>query len=94
MAACVCYEMLVGCAPFYHEDEFQTNENIQKADYRLPPDISDEARDLLSKMLVKDQEKRLPKIKLALLHPWITKYASKEENDRLRKSVFRSKKIR
>mmetsp|Transcript_6849 Transcript_6849/g.12090 ORF Transcript_6849/g.12090 Transcript_6849/m.12090 type:complete len:384 (+) Transcript_6849:355-1506(+) len=87
MAACVCYEMLQGTAPFYHEDVAKTQEKILNVEYTLPADVSESARDLVGKMLQKDPEKRLNPIKKVLFHPWIVKHAPKVENKKLLNQV-------
>jgi serine/threonine protein kinase len=87
MAACVCFEMLVGCAPFYHEDMAETANKIENEELRLPKFVSKDAADLLHLMLVKDKEKRMKTIRLALISPWITRYATKEENDQALQAI-------
>lgn len=87
MTACVCYEMLVGCAPFYHEDLSETAYKIENEELELPKFVSNQARDLLSRMLVKDKEHRMSKIVLALVHPWIVQHSSKEENTEALKAI-------
>mmetsp|Transcript_25775 Transcript_25775/g.55724 ORF Transcript_25775/g.55724 Transcript_25775/m.55724 type:complete len:407 (+) Transcript_25775:196-1416(+) len=75
---CVLYEMLCGeqAFPVHEGDKEKTfYDRIRKGDYDLSKPvwkkISREARDLISKMLVVDAEKRLSASE-ALLHPWIT----------------------
>jgi len=65
----VLYAMLYGTVPFRAQNMVELNEMIIKAKYTLKPDISEEARDLLKKILETDPKKRL-KIPEILAHPW------------------------
>ncbi len=87
MTACVCFEMLVGCAPFYNESIEETANKIENEDLKLPTFLSPEAADLLHRMLQKDKEKRMKSIRLALLSPWIVKYTPEEVNCRTREAL-------
>lgn len=64
------YEFLVGSPPFEAEGHRATYRRISNVDLKFPPIVSSGARDLISRLLVKDQTKRM---KLADLpkHPWI-----------------------
>ena len=59
------YEMITGIPPFYNQNKHQMYHLIQNAPVRWPEQarhgisVSDEARDLISKMLEKDRKKRL-----------------------------------
>ena len=55
------YEMLCGIPPFYNENVEKMYQLIEKAELKFPKriPISDEAKDLIKKLLVKDQNKRL-----------------------------------
>ncbi|KAG6533125.1 hypothetical protein ZIOFF_006990 [Zingiber officinale] len=72
----LCYEFLYGVPPFEAEDEYVTFRRIMKVDLKFPsePHISAEAKDLISKLLVKDSSKRLSLHKI-LMHPWIVQNA-------------------
>lgn len=71
----LCYEFLVGNAPF-HDDEYdKTYRKIMKLDYKIPPFMSKSAANLISKLLVIQPELRLP-LNLVLKHPWINVYAA------------------
>ena len=53
----LCYELLVGKAPFYHVSRKQTMQKIIKADtseLKLPEELSMEAIDFISRLLIKD----------------------------------------
>ncbi|KII86939.1 hypothetical protein PLICRDRAFT_43625 [Plicaturopsis crispa FD-325 SS-3] len=71
------YEFLVGNPPF--EDRASVNatyRRIAKVDLRIPPHVSAEARDLISRLLKHDPEARIP-LSEVLRHPWIVKYRPK-----------------
>lgn len=71
----LCYEFLVGNAPF-HDDEYdKTYRKIMKLDYKIPSSMSKSAANLISKLLVIQPEHRLP-LELILKHPWINVYAA------------------
>ena len=55
----LCYELLVGKAPFYNVSRKQTIQKIIKADtseLKIPDHLSKEAMDFIEKMLVKNPE--------------------------------------
>ena len=54
------YEMLFGIPPFFNENMEKMYDMITKSELRFPKKfkVSDEAKDLLSKLLVKDQKER------------------------------------
>lgn len=72
----VLFILLSGEPPFYHEDNFELFELIKKCKYDMTKpswkNISDEAKDLLAKLLVADPSKRLD-AKGIQSHPWMTK---------------------
>ncbi|KAI0503679.1 hypothetical protein KFK09_014614 [Dendrobium nobile] len=72
----LCYEFLYGAPPFEAEDKYDTFRRILKVDVVFPssPFVSREAKDLISKLLVKDSSKRLSLQKI-LEHPWIVQNA-------------------
>lgn len=53
------YEMISGVAPFNSKNKEQLFEQIKKARVEYPSDISDEARDLMSKLFVVNPSQRL-----------------------------------
>eukprot|EP01052_Picozoa_sp_SAG31_P014877 SAG31_NODE_939_length_10873_cov_5.403843_8_plen_207_part_00 len=69
------YEFLVGSPPFEAQGHSETYRRIAKVDLRFPSHVSPDARDLISKLLVKDPTKRLS-LDNVLIHPWITKQAA------------------
>ena len=64
------YEFLVGNPPFEANGYRATYRRISNIDLRFPPTVSLGARDLISRLLVKDQSKRL-KLSEVPKHPWI-----------------------
>jgi len=71
----ILYIMLSGFPPFYHENNHTLFEMIKKCDFEFTApywdDISDNAKDLITKILVADPKKRLNADEI-LAHPWIT----------------------
>lgn len=56
----IIYEMLTGLPPFYHKDRQKLYHNIKNEDPKLSFSyLSDSAKDLLTKLLCKDPDKRL-----------------------------------
>uniref|UniRef100_A0A7S3N9S7 non-specific serine/threonine protein kinase n=1 Tax=Euplotes harpa TaxID=151035 RepID=A0A7S3N9S7_9SPIT len=55
----IIYEMLVGIPPFYTKNRQKLYQNIKSADLKLEDWLSENAKDLLSKLLVKNPSKRL-----------------------------------
>lgn len=72
----LCYEFLYGTAPFEAIRHSDTYKRIVKIDLKFPPKpmISPQAKDLISKLLVKDSTQRLP-LNHVLTHPWIVSNA-------------------
>jgi serine/threonine protein kinase len=70
----LCYEFLVGEAPFEDSRGFQeTYRRISRVDFQLPEHVSPEAQDLIRNLLQHDPEKRL-ELDAVLVHPWILKH--------------------
>ncbi|KAH8265285.1 hypothetical protein KR038_003398 [Drosophila bunnanda] len=66
----LCFELLVGHAPFYSKNYDETYKKILKVDYKLPEHISKAAGHLISKLLVLNPQNRLP-LDQVIVHPWI-----------------------
>ena len=79
----ILYVMLCGYPPFYAEENNELFQLIKNCDYEfhMPywENISDDAKDLIKKLLVADPKKRLSADEI-LKHPWITqqKYSSNQ----------------
>ncbi|OMO78635.1 hypothetical protein CCACVL1_14257 [Corchorus capsularis] len=72
----LCYEFLYGSPPFEAESQRDTFRRIMNVDLSFPPTphVSMEAKNLISRLLVKDSYKRLSLQKI-MEHPWIIKNA-------------------
>jgi len=72
-AGVILYILLCGYPPFFSENEPDLFELITKVEFEFHPKywshISEEAKDLISKLLLKDPKKRLTAVQ-ALEHPW------------------------
>jgi len=71
----ILYTLLIGSPPFETKDKNDARgvyKNIKANNYKFPSSvpISDEAKDLISKLLSNDPQAR-PSIKEVLKHPWI-----------------------
>jgi tRNA A-37 threonylcarbamoyl transferase component Bud32 len=64
------YEMLTGLPPFYCEDVQQMYTKIMTAELQFPDYLSEEAKDLLSKLLERDPNKRLREPMEIKSHPF------------------------
>ncbi|KAJ6130566.1 Serine/threonine-protein kinase srk1 [Penicillium capsulatum] len=71
---CLLFTMLAGFPPFYDEDIKVMTRKVMRGDYTFSSPkwsyISDGAKDLVSRLLTVDPEKR-PTIQECLAHPWI-----------------------
>ncbi|CAL1687154.1 unnamed protein product [Lasius platythorax] len=74
----LCYECLVGKPPFYATSNDETYVNIKKLRYTFPSFVSEDARDLISKLIVTEPDRRLD-MDGVLMHPWIVKNRKKEK---------------
>ncbi|KAK9931184.1 hypothetical protein M0R45_018473 [Rubus argutus] len=72
----LCYEFLYGTPPFEAESQRDTFRRIANIDLNFPssPQVSAEAKHLISQLLVKDSSKRLSLEKI-MEHPWIIRNA-------------------
>merc|ERR1719412_3361367 len=91
----ICYVLLSGLSPFMGDSDVDTFANISGINYDFDDEafdsISDEAKDFISKLLVKFQNKRLTAAQ-CLLHPWLLsmKSSQKEINtDKLKSFLMR-----
>jgi serine/threonine protein kinase len=51
---CLIYEMLVGHAPFRHNNQNILFSKIRVSNYVIPEEIDEDARDLISRLLIPD----------------------------------------
>ena len=70
------YEFLCGHPPFEAEGHSETYRRIVRVDLKFPAHVSSGARDLISRLLVKDTSKRM-KLADVPRHPWIVHYTTK-----------------
>ncbi|XP_018565099.1 serine/threonine-protein kinase Aurora-2-like [Anoplophora glabripennis] len=70
----LCYEFLNGRPPFESNSYDETYRRISKALFTVPDHVSNEAKDLMKRLLVVNPDKRL-ELKEVLKHPWILKHA-------------------
>jgi len=70
----LCYEFLVGKPPFETESHEETYKLISSVKYSFPSYVTEGARDLISKLLQKKPDERLP-LPEVLKHPWILENA-------------------
>ncbi|XP_061350555.1 serine/threonine-protein kinase Aurora-3-like [Gastrolobium bilobum] len=73
----LCYEFLYGSPPFEAESQADTFKRIMKVDLSFPssPAVSSDAKNLISRLLVKDSSRR-PSLQKIREHPWIIKNAN------------------
>ncbi|KFD57986.1 kinase domain protein [Trichuris suis] len=70
------YEMLTGKPPFYCSDQRETCTRILKCTFKIPDEVSDEAKDLISKLLRLNPDER-PSLEEVTKHPFILRHAPK-----------------
>jgi serine/threonine protein kinase len=64
------FEFLVGNPPFEADTHSATYRRISRVDLNFPPEVPEDARDLIRKLLQKDPKKRLT-LKSIPTHPWV-----------------------
>lgn len=72
----ILYVLLCGYLPFDDENDYKMQWKIIHEDVDIPATLSDEARDLLIRMLQKDGSRR-PTIREILSHPWFQTSSTK-----------------
>ena len=80
----ICYVLLSGLSPFMGDSDVETFANISGINYDFDDEafdsISDEAKDFISKLLVKFQNKRLTAAQ-CLMHPWLLSGMEKSKKE-------------
>ncbi|XP_064480823.1 myosin light chain kinase, smooth muscle-like [Ornithodoros turicata] len=93
----ICYVLLSGLSPFMGNSELETMANVTKAEYDFDDEsfdeISNEAKDFIAKLLLKDREERLT-AKQCLDHPWLRKREKKKDEAQLDKKKLKRYVIR
>ena len=81
----IFYVLLCGYPPFNGDTDVEIMQNVQRGKFCFPEEewgiISNEAKDLISKMLTYDPAKRIS-AKKVLLHPWFAHYEEKMKQDK------------
>ena len=75
----ILYFIISGKPPFFGENEMEIKKKIRSIDYKFDDswsNVSDDAKDLISHMLVKEEKRYTAK--QVLEHPWIQKYKKNE----------------
>ncbi|XP_014771973.1 calcium/calmodulin-dependent protein kinase type IV [Octopus bimaculoides] len=82
-AGVILFILLVGYEPFFASNDHKIYKRIIRIDWKFESpwwdDISSNSKDLISKILIRDANKR-PNPTEALQHPWVTGEAAKDEN--------------
>jgi len=92
----IMYILMGGYPPFHDENKKKLYALIKNADYEFHADywgnVSDEAKDLISKLLTLDTKKRFT-VKQALQHSWITRADSELESRDLNSNLVALKRF-
>ncbi|KAI5732776.1 hypothetical protein M8J76_004016 [Diaphorina citri] len=79
----ICYVLLSGLSPFMGETDVQTMANVTIAQYDFDDEcfneISDDAKDFIRKLLLKDREARMTAAQ-CLQHPWLSRHPTPDPN--------------
>lgn len=78
----LCYEFLVGCPPFESDDSQKTYDRIRKIQMSYPKHVPLGARDLISKLLRRNNQ-RIP-LKDVMRHEWIRENMKKPQRGPLK----------
>lgn len=68
----LCYEFLVGRPPFLSDSQQETYSKIKNVQIKWPIQITDGAKDLISKLIKKNSNERI-ELSAVKKHPWIVK---------------------
>lgn len=66
----LCYEFVVGTAPFESNETDKTYEKIRRVEISYPPHLTTGAKDLISKLLRKSASARITLVEV-MRHVWI-----------------------
>ena len=70
LTGALLYEFLIGHPPHYAKSKEAIFKNIRSAPLPFPPIVSNEAKDLIKKLLTRDPDKRLVDPALIKSHPF------------------------
>eukprot|EP00929_Paragymnodinium_shiwhaense_P006010 TRINITY_DN10881_c0_g1_i2.p1 TRINITY_DN10881_c0_g1~~TRINITY_DN10881_c0_g1_i2.p1 ORF type:complete len:167 (+),score=57.53 TRINITY_DN10881_c0_g1_i2:649-1149(+) len=79
------YEFLLGKPPFEDKDEKGTYKKIEKSTPSFPPNITKEARELITKLLAKNPQERMT-LQQVLSHPWVAQNTTGPNGRKLQKA--------
>ncbi|XP_039093717.1 myosin light chain kinase 2, skeletal/cardiac muscle [Hyaena hyaena] len=92
----ITYMLLSGLSPFLGDDDTETLNNVLSGNWYFDEEtfeaVSDEAKDFVSKLIVKDQRARMNAAQ-CLAHPWLNNLAEKAKrcNRRLKSQILLKK---
>uniref|UniRef100_M3Z2H4 Myosin light chain kinase 2, skeletal/cardiac muscle n=2 Tax=Mustela putorius furo TaxID=9669 RepID=M3Z2H4_MUSPF len=92
----ITYMLLSGLSPFLGDDDTETLNNVLSANWYFDEEtfeaVSDEAKDFVSNLIVKDQRARMSAAQ-CLAHPWLNNLAEKAKrcNRRLKSQILLKK---
>ncbi|XP_023226281.1 myosin light chain kinase, smooth muscle-like [Centruroides sculpturatus] len=95
----ICYVLLSGLSPFMGDNDAETFTNITRSQFDFDDEafdgISDEAKDFITKLLIKRPNKRMTASE-CLKHPWLMENVDKKKGiqistDKLKKFIIRRK---
>lgn len=72
----LAYELSCGQAPFESTTRQETSKKIKSVDYHCPEHFSNELKDFVARLLVREPKDRMTE-EQALNHPWILKHTKK-----------------
>lgn len=75
----LCYEFLTGKPPFESSSYDETYVRISRARFTIPEYVSDDAKDLIKKLLIVNPNDRL-ELDQVITHPWIVKHVEKSDS--------------
>ncbi|KAH7954436.1 hypothetical protein HPB49_018379 [Dermacentor silvarum] len=88
----ICYVLLSGLSPFMGNSELETMANVTRAEYDFDDEsfdqISEEAKDFIAKLLLKDKEDRMTASQ-GLNHPWLRKDKKRDDTQLDKKKLKR-----
>jgi calcium/calmodulin-dependent protein kinase I len=86
----ILFVLLAGYPPFYEEDMDALFLQVIRGQYEMDPEdwcyISEDAKDLVKKLLVVNPEQRIP-IEAIMVHPWIVKTLEKKNHPHLSRAA-------
>ncbi|XP_004630846.1 myosin light chain kinase 2, skeletal/cardiac muscle [Octodon degus] len=92
----ITYMLLSGLSPFLGDDDTETLNNVLSSNWYFDEEtfeaVSDEAKDFVSKLIIKDQGARMSAAQ-CLAHPWLNNLAekAKRSNRRLKSQILLKK---